>query len=157
MRRWIETAAFPRGDLRQALADVDKAIAEAPTDEAALERSAAIAGHLLAARRWAVETGIATATRWTLDQHPWGPRSLCSAAHCRGRDAHAVAGASRGRAALPGRGSRRPGARGGWRDPERRIERRGRDELQRLVVESELQALRAQINPHFLFNALNAL
>jgi two-component system LytT family sensor kinase len=37
------------------------------------------------------------------------------------------------------------------------VERRGRDELQRLVVESELQALRAQINPHFLFNALNAL
>jgi len=37
------------------------------------------------------------------------------------------------------------------------LERRRRNELQRLVLEAELDALRAQINPHFLFNSLNAL
>ena len=37
------------------------------------------------------------------------------------------------------------------------LERRRRTELNRLVAEAELDALRAQINPHFLFNSLNAL
>ena len=37
------------------------------------------------------------------------------------------------------------------------VERRRRTELNRLVAEAELDALRAQINPHFLFNSLNAL
>ena len=37
------------------------------------------------------------------------------------------------------------------------VERRRRNELQQLVLEAELDALRAQINPHFLFNSLNAL
>ena len=37
------------------------------------------------------------------------------------------------------------------------VERRRRTELNRLVAEAELDALRARINPHFLFNSLNAL
>ncbi|HYP08964.1 MAG TPA: histidine kinase [Bryobacteraceae bacterium] len=37
------------------------------------------------------------------------------------------------------------------------VERFRSDRVERLVTEAELRALHAQINPHFLFNALNAL
>ncbi len=40
---------------------------------------------------------------------------------------------------------------------EERLESMRRQELDRLVAQAELRALEAQINPHFLFNALNAL
>jgi two-component system, LytTR family, sensor kinase len=38
-----------------------------------------------------------------------------------------------------------------------RIEEMQRQEMKRLVTQAELRALQSQINPHFLFNALNTL
>jgi LytS/YehU family sensor histidine kinase len=38
-----------------------------------------------------------------------------------------------------------------------RVESRRREEMIHLVAQAELRALESQINPHFLFNALNAL
>ena len=44
-----------------------------------------------------------------------------------------------------------------WLEGERVARERSDQELRRLAAESELRALRAQLNPHFLFNALNTL
>ncbi|HEY4306361.1 MAG TPA: histidine kinase [Gemmatimonadaceae bacterium] len=44
-----------------------------------------------------------------------------------------------------------------WLEDERVARERSDQELRRLAAESELRALRAQLNPHFLFNALNTL
>ena len=155
LRRWIESAAFPRGDLAAALAEIQRAVAGAPTNAVALESAASVSGRFLAANRWGVEPAPTPPARaQTLDSHPWA--EACAPIRTATDETRLLL-------VGPRRGGRRYLG-GDLQDLDRlaaataeAIERRGRDELQRLVVESELQALRAQINPHFLFNALNAL
>ena len=168
VQKRLETAIFRRRDPETALDEIRACVEEGSNGEQPLEQAGEVISRFAGAKRWQVvdgpqvtgkklirtqllsdrETGSMTRNhRWAEVQVPL--RVSGDETHC----------------LLLGRRE------GGHRylsrdlnDLDRlateladEVERRRRNELHRLVLEAELDALRAQINPHFLFNSLNAL
>jgi hypothetical protein len=169
LRRWAEAAIFRRGDLGSTVGIIR---AEVASDEATLLDHAA---HRIAdfakAKRWQLVDDNARPTPY--------PAALLRSRVLDERETQAIEGdAGWAEAAVPLRlaggdvrmlllGSREEGRRYLSEDLDDldrlaaevagQIETKRRNEYQRLVAEAELDTLRAQINPHFLFNSLNAL
>lgn len=164
----LETTIFRRGDPERALGEIRACLEGNEGHEESLDRAGEVMARFANAERWqVVEDGTRSGknlirTRIRPDRetdgrskrHRWAevevPVRTSGEETCR---------------LLLGR--RRGGNRYLSRDLEDlerlsnelsdQLERRRRTELNRLVAEAELDALRAQINPHFLFNSLNAL
>ena len=162
---WVENAVFRRKDVREASRRIRTLDTE--SEASFLEESSRAASDFVSAERWKLlEAGD-------------GPDvSRSEAAPAPAFDELAATERSWAEAIVPlrdGSGASRPlllGARAGGRrylsldlqdldllasETVGRVEQMRREEQDRLLRDAEMAALRAQINPHFLFNALNAL
>ena len=164
----LETTVFRRGDPEQALGEIRACLEDDEGGEESLGRAGEVMARFAKAERWqVVEDGIKTGkklirTRIRPDRETDGK----SQRH-RWAEVEVPIRTSGDETCRLLLGRRRGGHRYLSRDLEDldrlsaelsdQLERRRRTELNRLVAEAELDALRAQINPHFLFNSLNAL
>lgn len=158
--QWIEPLLFPRGDALAAAEDL-RTLGDAG-QESFLADSSRLIAQFVSARRWSLS-----------DSEEAAPVVPVEAFDSRGRAAEPWAEVAVALRVSPGRsrllllGPREGGRRYLSADLEdlnrlaeaaaARLDALRRDEQRRLLGQAELQALRAQINPHFLFNALNAL
>ncbi len=142
LRRWAEATLFRRGDFDSARAAI-RSLGPLPDDEF-FSKTAAVLASYTSARRSSVGK---SAESWAqvsieLPERAGTTRVLSLGQRAGGRRYLSDDIADLNRLAA---------------EAADRLDHLRREEQRRLLAEAQLEALRAQINPHFLFNALNAL